>query len=524
MRLFKCFLCIVLCWFLAINTQAQDSSAPQLIVQTKQGKVQGIMENNVLIWKGIRYAQAPIGELRFKAPQPPESWEGIRLATEFGTIAPQQKSKKLKKNMSEDCLFLNIWETNTKATKRPVMFWIHGGGFYTGSGSHPIYNGASLVEKGDVIVVTINYRLGPLGFLYFDKLKGDNKGFENNLGIRDQIAALKWVKENIENFGGDPDNITVFGQSAGAVSVLNLMSIPSAKGLFHKAIAQSPAINQNWTPEQATVFTKNYMSMFGITENNISSLYTISTDSLISVADRMIEKPVFEVPGIGTFAPTIDGEFITGTFGDSLALEQSRKIPLLIGTNRHEMNVFLKIPLMPFAAKKEEVHKLFVETNRAKDETHVTSFYRKYPSKQSVLNICTDGIFRIPSIGLADCRLKSIPTYMYRFDWNSIPLNLTGYKACHSLELFFVFKSFDTKYGKKVMLLSNKRKAYRIANKIQEAWINFARTGDPNNVGSYKWKSYNSEERATMIFDRKTRLRYDPDRKYRMAWDGLKFN
>lgn len=508
-------------FFLVFSIQAQTIDSAATIVVTKNGKIKGLLENNTLVWKGIRYAKAPVDSLRFKAPQPVENWEGIKSATEFGTIAPQQKSTKWKKNIHEDCLFLNIWVANTAAKKRPVMFWIHGGGFYTGSGSHQIYDGASLAEKGDVVVVTINYRLGPLGFLYFDQLKGNNTGFENNLGIKDQIAALQWVKDNIENFGGDPENITVFGQSAGATSVLTLMSIPSAKGLFQKAIAQSPAINQNWTPEEATALTKNYMNLFGITEDNISELYKISADSLVLTANRMIEHPPFEVPGIGTFAPTIDGVFIATTFNDSVARAQSRQIPLLIGTNKHEMNVFLKIPITPFEAKPEDVHKLFAATDCSEDEARVTSFYKHYPSKQSVLNICTDRVFRIPSISLADDHSKNISTYMYRFDWNSLPLNLTGYKACHALELFFVFNTFNTRYGKQVTMLANKRKAYRISNKIQEAWINFAKTGNPNAIGSEKWKPYNSRERATMIFDRKSKLKFDPDRKHRLAWKGL---
>ena len=500
---------------------AQSIDSSKLIVHTKQGKVEGILEKDVFIWKGIRYAQAPIGNLRFSAPQPPENWEGIKFTKEFGAIAPQQKSKRWKKHTDEDCLFLNIWTPNTNTTKRPVMFWIHGGGFYTGASSHPLYNGAGLAQKGDVVIVTINYRLGPLGFLFFDDIKGENKGFDNNLGIRDQIAALKWVKENIENFGGDPENITIFGQSAGATSVLTMASMPSTKGLYQKIIVQSPALDANWTREEATMVTKNYLKMFGIAESNLSDLYKISADSLVVVADRMIEHPTFEVPGIATFAPTIDGKFIETTPDDSVSLEQIRKTPLLIGTNRHEMNIFMKIPLMPFSASEKEVHKVFASTDCSEDEFRVTSFYKKYPRKQSVLNICTDRVFRMPSIAYADEHSKTYNTYMYRFDWNSTALNLSGYKAFHALDLFFVFNTFDTKHGKKVMFLANKRKVAKISNTMQEAWVNFSKTGNPNNSGSDKWKPYDSKNRGTMVFDKKTRLVYDPDRKHRLAWGGL---
>jgi len=498
-----------------------DSSA--LVVETKYGKIKGIFENNTYVWKGIRFAKPCIGDLRFKNPQPIENWEGVKDATAFGTMAPQQKSKKWVKKMDEDCLFLNVWKPNTNTNKRPVMVWIHGGGFYTGTGSHPIYNGSDLAQKGDVIIVTLNYRLGALGFLYFDEIKGSQEGFDSNLGIKDQVAALKWVKENIENFGGDSNNITIFGQSAGATSVLTLMNMPCTEGLFHKAIAQSPAINANWTKNQATAFTKNFLKLFSIDENNLSELYKISVDSLVVIGDRVVEKELFHIPGIGTYAPTIDGVFIPSMYNDSTARVNSRKIPFIIGTNKHEMNMLYKVPIMPFKATEDDVHKVFASTDCPDDECRVTSFYDDYPSTQTVLNICTDRIFRIPSITLADDYSKNAATYMYRFDWYSMGLNAAGYKAAHAIDLFFVFNSFNTVHGKKVTTLANMKKARRLSNKMQHAWINFAYTGNPNDKGSNKWAPYDTTNRATMIFNKKTKLKYDPDRKHRLAWRGLKF-
>ena len=211
-----------------------------LVVQTHQGKLRGTMDKNICVWRGVRYAKAPVAELRFHAPQQVESWSGVKNATEFGASAPQVKNSLVGDELkSEDCLFLNIWSPAADGKKRPVMFWIHGGGFVIGSGSASLYNGVNLANHGDVVVVTINYRLGSLGFLYFETEAARKAGFENNLGMKDQIAALQWVKENISAFGGDPNQVTIFGESAGGTSVETLLACPAARGLFKGAIAES---------------------------------------------------------------------------------------------------------------------------------------------------------------------------------------------------------------------------------------------------------------------------------------------
>ena len=236
---------------------ATKASTINLIVETKNGKLKGTTDNGVLVWRGIKYAKAPIGSLRFKAPQIPNKWEGVKNATEFGNIVPQIQSLYAEGKCDEDCLILNVWSPAADSKKRPVMFWIHGGGFSQGAGSNSMYNGSQLVKRGDVVVVTINYRLGPLAFLYLNDLLPNNTDFESNLGIKDQIAALKWVKDNIEAFGGDPNQVTIFGQSSGATSVMTLLACPSAQGLFKHAIAESPSLNY-WTKAEATAVTKRF--------------------------------------------------------------------------------------------------------------------------------------------------------------------------------------------------------------------------------------------------------------------------
>jgi len=505
------------------NSIAQLIDSSQFLVKTQYGLVKGSTENGIYVWKGIDYASAPINELRFKAPQPPQKWDTIKSAMEFGSACPQLNVVENTFPTSENCLNLNIWSPSTKDKKHPVMVWIHGGAFYTGSGSWSIYNGSKLSQNGDVVVVTINYRLGALGFLNFDEINCNENGFESNLGIKDQVAALRWVKENIEAFGGDPNNITIFGESAGATSVLTLMSTPNANGLFHKAIAESPPINSFWTPEEATAVTKRYLSLLNINENSLDKLYEFSADTLVKVAYEMIQNYSYEIPGIGTFAPTVDNKFILSLYSDCSKADTSAfAIPLLIGTNKNEMNLFNKMEMIPFSGKEIEIERMVPSISEEQID-RISNVYkrRNFRKEQLITNVCTDGVFRLPSIQLADEKSKCAPTYMYRFDWRSAPLFVSGYRTFHGLDIFFVFNSFDTKAGKRVTTLTRKKKVYDISNDMQEAWVNFARTGNPNGDGEEKWKPYNSEDRATMIFSRRSKLKLDPNYKQRMAWQGI---
>lgn len=257
-KLMKVFFITFLMLCLVGNGRASNDNIGSLVVETKQGRLRGETDRNSCVWRGIKYAEAE----RFGVPKPVKHWEGVKDVTEFGVIAPQAKSSITPDGLQgEDCLFLNVWSPAADGKKRPVMFWIHGGGFVIGAGSAPLYYGNNLSNNGDVVVVTINYRLGPLGFLYFKNEVCGKDSVENNLGIRDQIAALQWVKENIAAFGGNPDNVTIFGESAGGTSVETLLSVNSAKGLFHRAIAESgpPAII--WSPEIAMSVTKKFCSI-----------------------------------------------------------------------------------------------------------------------------------------------------------------------------------------------------------------------------------------------------------------------
>lgn len=519
-------LLLVFVYLLPSASNALDMDTTRFVVETKQGKLRGADENGISVWRGIRYAKAPVGALRFRNPEPVESWKGIKDATAFGPIAPQirRAAKKMSKpndeKESEDCLFLNVWSPAADGKKRPVMFWIHGGGFLTGSGSGTLYDGTNLAKRGDVVVVTINYRLGALGFLYFKDLQGKDNNFENNLGIKDQITALKWVKENIAAFGGDPNQVTVFGESAGAVSVLTLMTLPSAKGLFNKAIVESGVPAGLWQAKTATEVTKRLLSTLKIPVSDLNKLRNTPVDTLNHALEAVMKQYYSEPSSVRTFWPTVDGDFIPTDLETAAANGKTNGIDLLIGTNNNEANLFAlkRLNAVPTTTKQLDFYTNKLSPDKKKE---LLSAYKHYPHKSGILEIITDGIFAVPSMQFAASHAAHNPTYMYRFDWYSAGLNLYGLKACHGLELPFVFGTFDTKFGKMVHILANGKTIHRISDQMQTAWLNFAHTGNPNNTGKADWPKYDATTRNTLIYNGKVKTVCDPNGTCRKVWDGV---
>jgi para-nitrobenzyl esterase len=506
--------------FSSATAFADKADTLQAIVQTQYGKVRGFSEKGVYVWKGISYAKAPVGDLRFRAPQKPESWQGVKDALKYGASAPQENSRLEETgNQNEDCLFLNIWSPSPDAKKRPVMFWIHGGGFIIGTGSSSLYNGAHLAMKGDVVVVTINYRLGPLGFLYFKNTDDNKKGFENNLGIRDQIAALKWVRENIAAFGGDPEHITIFGESAGGTSVETLLASKAAKGLFTGAIAESgpPAII--WNAEIGESVTNLFLKMAHVSKDSLQLLKKLPVDTIKKIEEAMM-KYMVDNTNQKVFSPTIDGDILTDDIFKCLKPEQDRNVALMIGTNKDEASVFASKSLHMMPGNAKGLNKYFDEVAKESREK-VTKAYANFPRKSGVLDILTDAVFRIPAIRLAECHSMSAPTYMYRFEWNSFALKLAGLKAFHGLEIPFVFGNTEKGIGKILKAIATKKLIERLSNEMQNAWLNFARYSNPNGTGVQTWLPYSITDRATLIFNRKTELVHDPDKQKREAWDGV---
>jgi para-nitrobenzyl esterase len=411
----------------------------ELIVETAYGVVKGIRSGNISIWKGIPYAMPPVGSLRFQAPQKLEAWDGIREATQFGPVSSQPSADIMNflgnqvENPSEDCLYLNIWSPGADEKRRPVMVWIHGGAFISGSGSSKSYDGASFAEQGDVVVVTINYRLGIFGFLHLAEIGGSEYSASGNCGILDQIAALQWVKENIALFGGDPNQVTVFGESAGAMSIGTLLALPSAKGLFHRAILQSGAARNVTDSSKATKAAAKLLDYLGIQQDELQKLEAVTTEKLVEASDTL--PPM-------TLIPVVDGVTLPDQPENILAEGFAKDIPILIGTNKDEYRLFTAFDPIWKSEDKNVIVSLFEKTFGS----HWTELSQQFPEEEELTQdlydlLMTRFVFTSPAINLAECQLTSkAPVWMYQFNWETPILNGI-LKSCHALEIPFVWNT-----------------------------------------------------------------------------------
>lgn len=506
------------------KTASLYSDSAQLLVTTKQGKILGKIDGHVAAWKGIAYAQAPVGDLRMKAPLPPQNYIGIKNAFDYGASCPQPSSGFIgKEPLNENCLFLNVWSPGADAKKRPVMVWIHGGGFVVGTGASELYNGASLAKNGDVVVVTLNYRLGSLGFLYFDEAQQKVAGFDNNLGIRDQIAALEWVQQNIAAFGGDPNNVTIFGESAGGTSVETLLACRTAKGLFSKAIAESGPAAILWQAETGKMLTDKYLHILGVSKDSLHLLALLSVDTLKAAENTLMDYMIKETP-YKVFSPTIDGSFITTDIFQCLSPAQSGNVALMIGTNKDEATMFASRKLKMAPDNSKDLEAQFFHVFKPEEKKRITAAYKKYPRKRGVVDLLTDAVFRIPAIRLAECQSKHSPVYMYRFEYSSFLLNLAGLRSFHGLEIPFVFGNTEGgRTGRLIKYIASRKTIKTLTTQLQGAWLNFARYGNPNGKEDTAWKPFDTELRTTMIFDRNSAPVNDPDAEQRKAWEGVQY-
>lgn len=496
------------------------------IVTTTKGHLQGTVENGVGVWRGIRYAKAPSDELRFRSPEPVEKWEGVMDAIDFGAIPPQPMERAEgmglmgNEKMDEDCLFLNIWSPKADDQKRPVMVWIPGGAYVTGSGSIDMYNGHVLAGNGNVVVVSINYRLGALGYLDFTEWAEDEKIFESNLGLRDQVAALKWVRENIAAFGGDPENVTIFGESAGGNAVTTLLTVPSARGLFKQAIAESSAPTSVYGKGFAQQFSKKFLDILGIGVNDIHVLKTLPVHELVAASYKLLKQNSQDIPGSLSFGPVVDGDYLPDYPLESVQTGVAKGIPLLIGTNKDEATLFDQMdpPLIP--TTEEMIHKMFENTDPGAEE-RITKAYLNFPNKEAVLGIGRDATFHMPSVWYAEAYSRHEKTWMYRFDYQTPALRISKLGATHGMEIIYAFQTFDSTLGKRITSFGAKRAALKVSQRIQGHWINFAKYGNPNPPEGEIWPKYDENNHYTMIFDKQDYIEKDPNGLIRLAWAGV---
>lgn len=489
---------------------------------TVYGPVRGADDGTAMSFKGVRYAAPPVGELRFRAPVAPQPWTDPAQATEFAHACPQLPVPNFPINLGagqdEDCLALNIWAPSGTAPgdAKPVMVWVHGGAYVLGSGSQPYYNGRRLAADGDVIVVTCNYRLGIFGFL-------EMPGFDTNVGLRDVLAALGWVRDNIASFGGDPQRVTVFGESAGAGIVTTLLAIPQAKGLFSAAIAQSSPVTSVYDRSRAQRVTDEVLHFLEIAPGNEHQLAEVPVPALLAATKKVFDEVPVRNPGTLAFVPIVDGDLLSD-HPVYLAREgKTHPVPLIIGTNRHEANLFrlMRSPLMPVTPR--AITSMFNQIAgeqpdlQLPTEEQLGSAYGKKGSARHV-GIASDVGFRMPSVWFAEGHNGVAPVYLYRFDYASPLMKLLLVGAAHATELPYVWGTLGAPQDM-TLKLGGAKSAKAVSKRIRTRWVNFAATAKPTGApGEPDWTPYQDSDRACLIIDNHDRIVHDVDAEIRTAW------
>ena len=501
-----------------------DSSGP--VVETTAGKIRGTMEGKVSAFRGVPYGASTAGSLRFMPPEKPKPWGGVKETIELGHRSPQAASGLIpevaavdaNEPSGEDCLVLNVWTPSASpGHKRPVMVWLHGGGFTSGSGGFKIYDGVKLAGNHDVVVVTVNHRLNAFGYLYLADLGGAKYANASNVGMLDIVAALQWVHDNISSFGGDAGNVTIFGQSGGGAKVSTLLAMPAAQGLFHRAVIESGASLRGIPRDAANKSTEAFLAKVGLKPNQIDELRRLSVDRLLQA---MAGGGPASVPGL-RFGPVVDGKTLPANPFDPTAPEISANVPLLIGTTQTEVTFFAGQQLDPIdeAAMRQRVKQTF-RTSDAEAGKIIAVYKKVNPGISNIdiaLESASDTFTWTNAITAAERKvaLGKASTYMYYFKWRS-PVRDGKLKAMHCMEIPFVFDNPDA--GKPMTGSGEDR--YALAAKISGAWVAFARSGNPSQKG-LAWPAYDSAKRATMILDDKCEVVDDPRRDVRLTLASL---
>jgi para-nitrobenzyl esterase len=508
------------------------------IIETKYGKVQGVTEYGVHSFKGIPYGAPTNGKSRFKPPIPPKPWAGVREATEYGPAAWQPSEGRIRDTywgfsgmdaMSEDCLILNVWTQGLKDNgKRPVMVWLHGGGFTAGASSiHMTYSGLPMAKTHDVVVLSINHRLGIFGYLYLAEILGEEYASSGNAGMLDIVEALKWVRDNISNFGGDPGNVTIFGESGGGAKVCTLMAMPEAKGLFNRAVVQSGPSLKLRTSEDATLGAREFLDVIRINPARSYELPLMHADTIFYAWQSLAR-----IPGAMGYAtvPVVDGKHIPVHPFSPVQAPTGVNVPLIIGTNKDEATVLNerdpKFGNIDDAEMRKRVAGIFAQNTRSEMKSdkekieHLIEGYKQTRPKATpwdiLMAISTDRM-RLTSIKLAERKsVGPAPAYMYLFTCES-PVWRGRLKAGHGNEIPFVFNNMDPV----IRLTGDDPRRLTLGDNMSGAWTTFARTGKPNYKGLPEWPAYNVEKRATMVFDFESKVVNDPFAEERKLWDGI---
>ncbi|HEX6226653.1 MAG TPA: carboxylesterase family protein [Chryseolinea sp.] len=500
------------------------------VTQTASGKVRGYIHNGIFTYKGIPYAKAE----RFMAPVKPDPWEGIRSSLSYGPVCPLiDPTTSVMDEVefvfhhdwgypNEDCLRLNVWTPSINpndSKKRPVMVWLHGGGHTAGSSQElPSYDGENLARKGDVVIVSINHRLNVLGFLNLSAY-GQKYEASPNVGMMDIVSALEWVKSNVANFGGDPSNVTIFGQSGGGGKVNTLLNAPSAKGLFHKAIIQSGGLGLKFNDVASTQrVAKAVLAELKLQPEQIDSLQKVPFPVLALAAKKSLQKVNEELKAEGkevlplvglSWGPCLDGKFLPNQPTEPAAQAISSNIPLLIGSTKNEFATTLRMPQLKTASQ-EVIMDHLRQQYGDKTQAYISAVKKAYPDDTRPTDLIdVDALFRLSAIKMANLKVAggTAPVYMYLFTWQS-PVLDGNYKSLHCMEIPFAFDNI----ARCEEMTGGGKEAHALAAKVSQAWLSFARTGNPNHKGFPTWQKYTPDNGATMLLDNTCVEKYHHDK------------
>lgn len=513
----------------ALRAAAQETRLASIggTAQTESGPVRGLLRNGVQQFWGVPYGAPTGGANRFMPPQKPAAWNGVRDCFRLGERALMQPGRSepaavvraLNRNspQGEDCLNLNLFTPGLDGAARPVMVWLHGGGFSAGSGNYLLYNGTNLAKKEDVVVVVVNHRLNVHGFLHLADIGGDKWAQSTNIGMQDQVATLEWIRDNIENFGGDPDRVTIFGQSGGGGKVTTLMAMPSAQGLFHRAIAQSGFALRGAPAADASEAAERFLSKLGIAANQLDRLQELPVQQ---IQDAIYNEP--QVAGLGN-GPVIDGTVIPSHQWDPGAPSWSADVPLMVGTTETE-NGWIGPP--PFELPDSEMLDLFA-TRLANGDPgqgrQLLDLYRRlHPEKRNRMLWLTaesDNARRwnAQTLGKLKHEQGVAPGYLYFFDWHS-PVHDNRMGSYHTLDIPFIFYNLDIAAS----MTGAEQSRYELGHAMSAAWAAFARTGNPDHPDMPHWPAFNPDAYPTMMFGEEVRVADDPNREERLALARLR--
>jgi para-nitrobenzyl esterase len=511
---------------------ADDTPPAGPIVKTNLGSLRGAFANGAFSFKGIHYGASTAGPMRFLPPSRPRPWSGVRDALEIGSPAPQDtalqmlvKARELfgdlvgPGQMSENCLVLNVWTAGLGGpNKRPVMVWLHGGDYILGSSGIPLYDGTNLAAKHDVVVVGLNHRLNVFGYLYLGRMGGKQYADSGNVGMLDIVVALQWVRDNIAKFGGDPGNVTIFGESGGGSKVSTLMAMPAAKGLFHKAIVESGSQLRASSPEDADAKARNFLKQLNVTPDHVDDLQRIPIPELTEAAHAMGDAA-------SDIGPVLDGRSLPRHPFDPDAPAVAADVPMIIGTNGDEARLLGIFDDTLFSLNESGMRTKLKASLHLADDSKLNSLIAVYRGDQSnatpsdiYFAVMTDSGWRMDAITQAERKAaqRAAPAYTYLFEWHT-PFLGGKLRAIHGMDLPFVFDNVDKTTG----WVGTGADLQPLADKVSGAWTAFARTGNPNHAGIPSWPAYETSTRATMIINDECKVVNDPGKDERLAMTTL---